>query len=73
MDQELNILEQLNYSVSFILHRKKKIVEHKSKLDNYKGKPFYETLLDGISLISSEIENEDKILRYTLDQYCLLK
>jgi hypothetical protein len=67
--EKLNILEQLNYSIGFILHREKKIVEHKNKLNDYIGKPFYVTLLEGIKHINEEIIIEKKMLLDTFEKY----
>ena len=66
---KINILEQLNYSIGFILHREKKLVEHKNKLNEYIGKPFYNVLLDGIKNIYNEVIIENKILIDTFEKY----
>jgi hypothetical protein len=67
--EKINILEQLNYSIGFILHREKKIIEHRNNLKNYIGKPFYKTLEEGIKSITNEVMIENKILIDTFEKY----
>jgi hypothetical protein len=68
----IKLLEQMDYSINFILIREKKIVEHKEKLDSFKGKPFYETLIDGIEIIKKEIRAEKELLKLFLKDYEIL-
>lgn len=58
----IELLSQVSYSVSFLLQREMKIKEHKNKLKEFEGKPYYQTLVDGINCIENEISKEKMLL-----------
>ena len=67
--EKIQLLSQMNYSISLILQRENKLIQHKEKLETFKGKPFYETLQSGIEQIEKEIRSEKETLRLYLKDY----
>jgi len=65
----IKLLYQLNFSISFIIHREKKLTEHRDKLESVIGKPFYITLEDGIEQIEKQIRDEKELLKLYLKDY----